>query len=637
MATFHFDLHHIDNTQNQQTFLLIRGNKFILEAHDNASFEEIRNSNHGNKVLVLLAKRNEPTVSHFANVPDEFLPDGSLTLIQVVGQTNENDAENYLQPLYHIALKPSVSDHRRYWEKNLNKFATNVPPSLHYYGIESLPENDNPMDYFADDYGMQSPLDTACFLAGLHPMTMNIQPEVYNAMKSEHVYPVCKNADPDGINQINDMRRLARSIIKQGEKFSTIKPVVDGNGKKMTYGFDLGERKEGDVVLQRELSDETLSYLKIAASRPVQTSRNDPQFHKQTWTVVQGQSAENVANKKPPLKTNPADEIGNTDNTKSSNWRVSPNCSSHGISLDVSSIRYRKGNTFEVDVQNYFLRIVGAFVQFFSDKEMKQPIKNPKGWQEKSPFFGVYSFETESKKFVDIIPPVDSVLGIPFPFFPKKLSLVWPDEANSARLMFGGLGSHYWDQLAWPGLIETGIFQYGLPLFFMQLGGLVKDTQWYRGIIEDKEKLVSLIGVTLGAWGTTALPSQAMSSGTLRTPLFQFANCIAGILVHKGLEKLTLSIVRRIAIEEVLVAVPIAGWIYRIAAITLDAAQMAITTTETMTCPCVIEVDIKRRMTFKFTLKPDPKHGEASSPETAIWPAAAHHYLIIVNYQKSSD
>ncbi len=628
--TLHFDFNHLENPHQHLMFLKIRGKKYQLNPHNDQTLGEAAEHN---TVLKTLLKHKPSAITHHVQVPTEHFHDNSLTKIQVVGHADETDPNNYLPPLYHVSYMPHINDHKRYFKKLNSTCDTLKSRVLHGYDLADI-DTDDPWQDLVDQYHLKGPLDVALYLAGMHPMTLSNKPNTHLAMQNEHIYPVHKT-DPDSINQLNQIGYLRDSIKTQGQPganagFARVKTSVNPVTQKPTqFDFPIGPRSKGDAVLIYDLTDETAEKLAPVAARPVQTSRNDPQFQNQTWSVNQGQSNYDIANHKKP-NTTPHATMAALDASPTL-WQVSPNTSTHGMSVDQSSIKF-DGTNFSVDVNNNFLRIVGAYIQFYSDTDMGKPIENPEGWVEK---MSIPAFESTSKKFIDMVPNVNSVLGIPLPTDPTNLSFVWPTDAESAKLMFGGMGTYNYDKnIVWPGFIETGIFQFGIPLFFMVAGAAITDSSFYKEFIKDT---VDIFG---SEFVNQMVGNQAVGdysgSDQLKEATNTFGLGIASVLVSKGLEKLAEEIMLEIAAAEVADEVPFIGWALRVLSMALDAAEMLVSLGEVLSSPAVIEVGIKRQMTFNFTLKPDQKHGEAGHPGTAIWPAVADHYRLMVNYQNGT-
>lgn len=623
----HFDFNHIKDYHEHKLVLLIRGKKYTLNLHDESSLRKAANENHAVGAIV---NRGTTGLTHHVEIPHSHFNKRSLTRIQVIADQNETDGRKNLPVLHHVSYMVHRDVHISHMKNMVQKHGRIKANSLITYGINEIPENLH-INYLIDQYHVQGPQDIALHLAGMHPMTMSNKPETHLAMQSEHVFPTHKT-DPDSINQVNNINYLSRSLQSQGPATTTsgfarikqsLHPVTQ---EPLQYEYDLGPSKTGDPVMVYDLTDETSQWLAPAASQPVQSSRNDSEFQNQTWSANQGLSSFDIANQEDQEQIK---VLENFSAGSTPNWQVSPNTSTHGMSVYQSTISIDSNNNFSVEVLNKYLRIVGAYVQFYSDTEMTEPITNLKGWKEQAI---PSTFETDSKKYIKIVPNVNTIMGIPMPTENTELGFVWPEEAKSAKLMFGGVGTYNYDEhIVWPGFIETGIFQFGIPIFFMAAGAAVTSTKWYKDFIEETDNIAVAAALAFTG-GSVAFGSYAAIKG-LQRALFTFGDIIAGLLVTKGFEKLSEYILTKIAASEMAEAVPYVGWALRIASMSLNASEIAVSLGEVLSSPAVIDVNIKREMTFNFTLHPDPKHGEPNQPYTAIWPAVGDHYKIMVNYK----
>lgn len=635
---FHFDFNHLVKLQDQQMFFKVRGSLYPLVPHNSLTLAEATKTN---KAAARLLSSKPEALTHFARIDTEHFFKDRLTRIQVVGNTDDGDPQNYLPPLYHVSYVPHIDDYASYFSRLTKKLGMFAPSALHAYGLTAVPDDD-PWQHLIDQYNLQGPVDVANFIAGQHPMTMSSKPQTHLAMLHEHIYPTLKT-DPDSIAQCNNIIFLARTIKSQGQPgansgFARVKQSTDSHGKIMTFGYDLDKRKVGDPVLIYDLTKETNASASAAAAKPVQTSRNDPQFKNQTWTVNQGQSSYDIANQEAVDNNTKIRNLAVA--ATGSSYSVSPNTSIHGISVDQASISFDNSNNFSINSNNNFLRIVGAYVEFFSDAEMKKSINLDTlagfTWPENMPSAFREAFESSSKKFLKMVSSVNTILGIPMPTSPTPLKFPWPEEAQGARLQFGGAGTWNYDKnIVWPGFIETGIFDFGIPVLMMASQAMITDTQWYKEFVEDSDKVWAAIALAFSA-GSVAFGVDAAFVQGLGTALFTFGDIIAGILVSKALAALSAKILERIAASEMAESVPFVGWVMRIASVALDGIEIAVSLGEVLSSPAVIEVEVKRQMTFDFKLHPDPAHGEAGNPKTAIWPAVADHYRILVNYQNGT-
>ncbi len=648
---FHFDFTHLNDVESHEMYAKIRGQKIPLTLHNEESFRKVVNENSAARALM---KSNQKVLSHFVSIPKKHIHKHYVNKLTIVGPSDESHPTEYLPFLYYVGYLFHKDDHIKYFRKQFKKHGPFLPASFVARGVsheslgvtKDLTGGNDPWQWLEDTYHLNGPEDVAIYLSGHHPRVLSNKSAVSLAMVNEHVFPVHKT-DPQSINQVNNVRSLTQSIKQQGQPpngFAVVKHAEDHQGKPMNWEYDFKDengkviRKSGDAVLIYDLTDTTVSFLAGTASNPVQTSRNDPQFQNHTWAVNQGQTSFDQANQAP---SGPQPMAKNVMAAVSGHYQLSPNTSSHGVWADQNTISVSSGSTpgtedFSIDVHNYFLRSVGAYIEFFSDTEFNKPISNPTGWQDQLPKFLSDLVETDSKKFIEMVPNVNSILGIPMPTDPTTLEVPWPDDAQSAKLLFGGIGTYNWDDhIVWPGFMMTGFFQFGIPLFFMAAGAAVTNSNWYKEFIKDTNNVAAAVGVGFSG-GTVAFGTYAAIKG-LKKALWTFGGMIAGFLAKKLLVKLVEKIALKIAAAEVADEVPFVGWATRIASMALDAAQMAVTLGEVLSSPAVIEVEVKRQMTLAFTLHPDPDHGESGNPQTAIWPAVGDHYRILVNYKNGTS
>lgn len=640
MLHFHFNLSHLAEATQQPLTVKIRGNSYPLLPH---AADTLRGAAAANQAVAQLGQSQPGLLTHFAELPQTLFPKDRLTRLQVVGNLAEGAPANSLPPLHHVSFHTHQEAYVKYLRRLRQKLAGNLNPCLlHTYG---LAPDDHALlwQVLEDEYQVLTPVQTAIYVAGQHPLLSNSQPPTHLALVHEHIYPKVFTS-PDAATQCNNIIFLAKSIAEQGTKpgpdsgFATVQQAVDGNGVPMTYGFTVGDQREGDPVLIYSLTEETNLSVGPAAALPVQTSRNDPQFKNQTWAVNQGEATRDVANqptarqlatraRRPGPAARQAGELAAAPGT----WTVSPNTSTHGITVDDGSIQLVDGK-FSVDAYNSFLRIVGAYVEFFGDQNMTQPLDGRAYVNNTIPD----AFQTNEKRYLAMVSSVNTIMGIPFPTDPTALEMRWPKEAQAARLMFGGVGTWNYDaHTVWPGFIETGIFCFGIPIMMMAAQTAVTDTAWYKEFIKDSEKVNRAIKAAIVAGGA-AFTVDVVAIQGLKSSLYTFGDIIAGILVSKGMEALSVKVVARITASQFAEAAPFVGWAMRVASVALNLAELAVSLGEVLSSPAVIEVNIKRQMGLQFTLHPDPAHGEPNDPKSAIWPAVADHYRIMVNYKNGT-
>ncbi len=227
-------------------------------------------------------------------------------------------------------------------------------------------------------------------------------------------------------------------------------------------------------------------------------------------------------------------------------------------------------------------------------------------------------------------------MGIPMPADPETLSFAFPSDATHVDLLFGGLGTSYWDgDVDVSGAIMTGLFQYTIPLIFLASKTAIKNSKWYNDFVKDPDNVIAVLAASFGI--VTGYAATEVALGNTRALLINLANAVAGILFSKGLEKLVLHITEEVTVQEMEDHIPFAGWALRVANMAVDIAQIATTTGEIISSPATLKVTVTRAMDLQFTLHPDPAHGEAGTPDTAVWPAVSHHYQVTVQYQGGTN
>ncbi|MCA6943436.1 hypothetical protein LF927_19845 [Pectobacterium polaris] len=646
MATqiLHFDLAQGHLRTNAATLNVTVGeHSFPLTLHDEHS---LARAAAGNPALGMAVRHGQHCISHYAEIPKEcFLPH-HVTLIKVVGEKN-GPFHSSLPDLYHLSYHIPDAHLRRHARRHVARLAVRnagaaLPGKLSAMGVNALHltrELIDTGDLLVAANAMKSPWDTACSILFSHPELSNSQAYAATIVMNDHIAPP---ADMDAA-QYNRVYELALALSRQGPAtpdsgFATYSQVVAPDGTKMIYEFDwLGKDGKvifpaGDPVMQYNLSGETENGCAAPVANALSSSRNDSRLQNQNWSVSQSSSLDVREVTEASLRSQQTPELLKAGSRLWTATNATPN---HGLSVNADSINYSPDKQdFSIDFKNTYLRQLGVFIEFFKDSAMQQPIDNPKvngSWPFYFPQELASLFETPSQKAIGVLSNVNTIMGIPMPTDPTKFTLPWPGEAQAARFQFGGLGTSRWENpIVWPGVILTGMFQYGIPALCMLAGAAVTNSQWYKDFISDRDNVAALAAIAfplIGGGGATA----AALFNTKKV-LFSLASVAIGILAKKGMETLATYVSLKLTEAAAVQAVPVVGWAFRLAAIALDVAQIAVTTGELLSTPATLEVDIKRQMTLAFTLRPDPKHGEVGNPSTAIWPPVGATCQVTVEY-----
>lgn len=508
----------------------------------------------------------------------------------------------------------------------------------------------------------QTPLDIAAFILFHHPGLASSDPQTAVKVMDDHV------GSPENHQALNDLALVISALGVADEDaggWATIVHAKMPDGTPMTFDNAFGSHAAGDPVEQYELAQEVLDAMPAALKQPLKSVANDPSLQNEKWSVTQGMTAVHQTDGATlqPSQTSPmgaaataslaaedapqvssafvaqaSDAAAATPSAPASRWTLVNQTGSHGLEADQDSIQFTPnagdaGGSFQINVKNTYLRTLCAYVQFYD--EGGNPINDPAGWTSNLPG-GLSHLETSSKKYLHSITAVNNIMGIPMPTDSTTLSFPWPADATHARLLFGGIGTSNWDGDVCPsGLILTGIFQYGIPLFFIAAVVGIKSTSFYKDFVSDSDNVAAVLAVAFPIVGGGVATAAALTN--TKKVLFSFASIVAGMIFKKGLEKLAAYVTSQVSEEEAEGSIPFVGWGIRALEVAATFAQIAETTGEVLSSPAALEFDVKRAFDLKVTVTPDPAHGMPNKPETAVWPAVSDHYHVTVQYKGGTN
>lgn len=622
----HFELPNFSRDLNKVLTLQIDAKPFELQVHTPETLEE---SALTNPAIALIPEAERNRLTHYFDVPLEHFPEDRLINIRVVAP--DENPEIYLPELHHFSYYIPEAYRKRRIEEDLATLGHHLHVKLNSF---NLPDNcaeglslTEMIELHLAAENVQTPLDIAKSLLFHYPELASHRPYTASIVMDRHIAP-------QNTRQYTHLLNLANSISRQGPATSNggwakITNSVDKDGKPLVYEYDMTRKfTKGKPVLIYKLSDETESACANPLTGAINSANDDLKLKDQVWKVSQGTTAieNDHKNAVAPVGVEGGANI----------WRVSERTPKHGLTADSDSINFDSKNWFSIEVKNNYLRTLSAYVQFLD--EGGAPISNPTGWVDNLPSFTPdrirEKIQTDTKKYVNVVMSVNTVLGAPMPTDPTKLYFPFPKEAASVRLLFGSLGTSRGDEVVDAvGSVLTMVLQMGIPVFLLYVGSCITDSQFFRDFVEDKNLLFTAIFIGAGVLGF------ATEHGEINTKWAYSVcgNAIAGFLAKKGMEKFTLKLFHRISVDQVENALPVIGWGLRLAKVVIDVTQLAVTMGELISSPSTLEIDIKRVMELRLTLKPDPKHGEAGRPETAVWPALSDHYQVIAQYQGGTN
>jgi hypothetical protein len=485
-------------------------------------------------------------------------------------------------------------------------------PKLAAVGVKSTIKCD--MDVILDVHDWATAMDAAVSIIFHHIELVNLGGETAATVTNIIEYS----------NGISD---LAENILQQAlanQKNPAVKnwafetPYLDTNLQPTSKSF-------------YNWSDTTKLWMRGPLGDSIKTAKNTASLESNSsnagvYTVRSGTTSVSVPQSDSSASRNPRANVFPLDDSTPS-WTV--NNLTPGYGFEQFDDIVFENNTFSISFTNDWLRWLSGYVEFLGPDGA--PV-NPDGWTSLVPGDLAGTYDSDTKKFVQIFAAVDTILAIPIPGDAVEIRFPWPSNASGVRIMAGGIGRTggilgedgvyhgSWDsQICTPGAIMTGVFNFGIPVICMVAGVLIATAP----LTELAEKIFS--AVLEAAQATVAGPvSNAVSGGGTDTLLFAFADLIPHLLLDiPGLLSFISVEVAEGAAEA---ATPVFGWIALAASVLADVALLVETSAEIASSPATFELVATRAIDATWTLEPDVNHQNT-------WPLEATHFEVNATYQ----
>lgn len=611
----HFNLSHLSDKKN--LYVSIGKDILPLTEHSQTSRKE---AGQGHKVLSVLGEAVSNQFTHFVKINAKTFDQDAVTWIKVMRET-----PSHIHLDKTVLMAQYIPDRhlKAFYQKQFQIYRQNIPHSqssyysltegipkvysakLHRLGLKELPENDDAaIELLIGTQTLIDSMETAASLVSFSPNLASAQPYTAARVMHRHILP-----EPS-VNplQYNAIQLLAKEIEKAGDDWSPVIECTDAYGKPMKAEYDLSDEsggfKKGQQMYTYGLADNVQGALVAPVGGASRTSANDIDLINKTWAPTSGKSVEITETTSHPTKEALPPSKGRD---LLYNWTINEKTTHYGVSVDSKSIRVSNTDDFSVDCNNSYMRTLCAGYRLVDEHGN----------------FG------EVQKLYNVNATND-IMGIPIPTVPTKLRLNM-ERAAEIELVFGSLGVGEWDDAVSPtGAAFTGLFQYGIPSIFLIGGVLLKSTEAYRRIIEDKD-LVKRLAIIFVSTGIISSGVDYGDNKNLRT-LSAFANISVSIILQKGAEKLGLWVLKKVGGRALMNAAGPVAWVQRIAAITIGSIRLGVTTGQVLSSPATVRFRISRAIDVLMVLKPDPEHGEVGNPDSAVWPSVATRYLVTLQY-----
>ena len=285
--------------------------------------------------------------------------------------------------------------------------------------------------------------------------------------------------------------------------------------------------------------------------------------------------------------------------------------------------------TLYVTCTNHWLRHLSAYVQFLDGNG--QPIV-PTDWPstEWASIGGVFEkiFGCEpSKKFLALLPPVGLLCGMIVLDNPTTLKIQIPRNAESVRLLWGGLGmGEYDNDVCLMGVLMTSVMELAVPTIMLASGAASDDEPGFLDkLILDKKIIKQLLLAAVAAgFSGTYIALKTRKTGDVGPVLTSLANMMGPLLFKTGLKA---HIMRKAGQAALLNALPLIGQAFRIYSAVVNISKLVHTTLAVLQSPFYYRTEIKRAMNLDVEIAPGPLHK---------FPALARRYRVMVTYDKSA-
>lgn len=278
------------------------------------------------------------------------------------------------------------------------------------------------------------------------------------------------------------------------------------------------------------------------------------------------------------------------------------------------------GNCGEMTIvaKNHWLRHLSAYVEFLDASDKVQP---PPNWVSRFPVPHTIFDASDNKRFVAMIDPCETVMGIPLPADSTHLTVPVPQSAAKIRVTWGGLGSGTDDPVACPaGTAMTIIVEMAFPVMMLAVGAALTASGGLLTIVREKPVYGALllgagVGYVAGegwqerAWKVTKKLLPAIGKGLL------------GYAVQTYIAK-------KIGEGAAKRAIPFINLAMLAVDAAATAAQLAQTTAAVVQSPAVHVTEVTRTIGLQVVIK--------SSHVYHKFPDLHHHLAVVVTYDSGA-
>jgi hypothetical protein len=389
----------------------------------------------------------------------------------------------------------------------------------------------------------------------------------------------------------------------------------------------------------------TKEWMRAPLQDSLNQTKNDPSLQSATGVPQDSTLTQNVGlytvqqgidrvSSSHPAQAPAASPLGTRAADAGGYWTANDLTPQHGFS-QIGDVSFQDG-TFSITYNNSWLRWLSAYVEFHGPDGLDGKPVTPEGWTSMLPGNLAATYDSPTKKYVQIFSATNTILGIPIGNTDTMISFKWPPNASSVKVLAGGIGrtggiegqdGKYigsWDsQVCTPGAIMTGIFNLGIPAVCMLMGAAVETSSLSKLAASSFSAALDVAGAIVGG-----PVSSALQGGNTTTLMMAFADVIPRLLLDLPDLAFWMSVeFGEAAAEE---ATPIFGWIALAVSEATNLALIVQTSVEVALSPAVFEIDVTRAIDAQWTLLPAKNHQNT-------WPLEATHYEVVATFKDGTS
>jgi hypothetical protein len=260
----------------------------------------------------------------------------------------------------------------------------------------------------------------------------------------------------------SDKASIVTGILNDANGLDQFRSVIEQQGPPTPESGWASEVTVGTAT-RLDLSDATLAALPPLVSQVLNLVMQTDSLKGDCWTVQNG-----IVPGNEPVVPN------------TGNWTLPAIEPQNG--LEFTALQYTADQrTLSVTIANRRPRHVGVYAQFLNSGAPVVPI----GWTSRLPVGVPAGYESDSVKFLSCLAPNTPVGGVAVNTSPQALSVSLPDNADSVRLLFGGLGNGSWNSIVdTAGTILTVVLDYAVPVIAAEANA-TPSSQWLTSLLTD--------------------------------------------------------------------------------------------------------------------------------------------------------